>query len=156
MGIEIERKFLVSDHSFKDLAYNSEYIRQGYLSRNPDCTVRLRIRGNRAFLTVKGRNNGLVRKEFEYEIPVKDAGEMFGLCEGGVIEKTRHLINYSGNLWEIDEFHGDLRGLVLAEVELKSKDEVVALPPFIGKEVSDDPRYYNSNLLKLDFQDAEY
>lgn len=147
MTKEIERKFLVDDTSFIPLAASSSRIRQAYISTNPDSVVRLRIRDSRAYLTVKGRNDGAVRDEWEFEIPVADAEEMAGrLCGGFAIDKTRYIVNFEGWEWEIDLFHGRHDGLILAEVEMPSADCNPPIPPFIGKEVTGDPRYYNSTL----------
>lgn len=143
MGKEIERKFLVVDKSYRQLACKRHRILQGYLSKKVDATVRVRIKDDEAFLTVKGRNVGPVRSEWEYPVPVADAMQMLDLCRrDGVIEKTRYRVGR----WEIDEFHGALEGLTLAEIELQAPDERVDLPDFIGREVTDDPRYYNSSL----------
>ena len=147
MAKEIERKFLVISDSYRTLSVSADEIRQGYLSRNPDATVRVRLRGERGFLTVKSRNRGVARDEWEYEIPAADARDMLDrLCDGPVLSKTRYLVPGESGMWEVDEFHGRLEGLVVAEIELTSADTVVSLPDFIGREVSDDPRYYNSNL----------
>ncbi|MDE6268039.1 MAG: CYTH domain-containing protein [Muribaculaceae bacterium] len=149
MGKEIERKFLVIDESWRSMASRSVSIVQAYLSRRADAVVRLRIAGDRAFITIKGANRGIVRNEWEYPLPVTDARQMIeaGLPEGTVISKTRHyLLMPDSHLWEIDEFHGALSGLVVAEIELSDSAESFEKPPFIGREVSDDPRYYNSAL----------
>lgn len=146
MGKEIERKFLVKDSSYKDLAIESFELRQGYLSRNPDATVRVRISGDKAWLTVKSRNKGAERGEWEYCIPASDASEMFALCEG-TIEKRRWIVDAgSGLRWEVDEFEGRHKGLVVAEIELPTEDTSFTLPSFVGEEVTGDPRYYNSVL----------
>lgn len=145
MAKEIERKFLVISDTFKSNPDNVTEIAQGYLSTLPEATVRVRIRGGRAFLTVKGRNDGCVRDEWEYEIPVEDAREMLGRCAtGGCIIKTRYCVGR----WEVDEFHGELEGLTVAEIEMSAPDDRIALPSFVGEEVTGDPRYYNSSLLK--------
>lgn len=146
MGIEIERKFLVNGDAFRQMAECSERLRQGYLCREPERTVRVRVRGDRGFLTVKGKNHGLTRTEFEYEIPIEDAEKMLGMCVGRVIDKTRYLVRFEGNLWEVDEFHGDLSPLITAEIELKEENSEFSLPVFVGAEVTGDKRYYNSNL----------
>jgi adenylate cyclase len=146
LGIEIERKFLVRDRSVLDESAGLRY-RQGYLSRDPDRTVRVRLTGGRAFLTVKGRSEGPTRAEFEYEIPVADAEALLALCEGPLIDKTRHRIEHASHTWEVDVFHGANEGLVVAEVELESPGEPVTLPDWIGDEVTSDPRYYNANLV---------
>lgn len=149
MGKEIERKFLVSGDAWRSMASRSVPIIQAYLSRRPEAVVRLRISGNRAFITVKGANRGIVRNEWEYPLPVADARQMIeaGLPEGTVITKTRHYVMMpDSHLWEIDEFHGALSGLVVAEIELSDSAESFEKPPFVGRDVSDDPRYYNSAL----------
>lgn len=151
--LEIEHKYLVADFSFRDFASNSVRIRQGYLTRSPECVVRIRIKGSdKAFITVKGKTHSEgslhtdVRAEYEYPIPVADAEEMLALCGGKIIDKTRWLVPFGGYLWEVDEFHGAHEGLVIAEIEVGSPDEKYPLPPFVGEEVTGDPRYYNSNL----------
>lgn len=146
MGLEIERKFLVTDDSYRSLAYESRQIAQGYLSREPERTVRVRLADGRGKLTVKGITRGCVRAEYEYDIPEGDAREMLEMCAGRVIRKTRWLVDYAGRVWEIDEFHGDLAPLTVAEVELPDENSEVELPPFVGKEVTGDPSYYNSML----------
>lgn len=147
MAKEIERKFLVTDNSYRAMASAERHIVQGYLSRDPRATVRVRIADGRAWLTVKGRNDGAVRDEWEYEIPMSDARDMLGRCAmGRVIEKTRYIVDYGGRRWEVDEFGGELSGLTVAEIELDSADEQPELPPFVGDEVTGDPRYYNSAL----------
>ena len=148
MAKEIERKFLVSDiETVRGLASSSSHIRQAYISTNPDATVRLRIRDNEAFLTVKGRNEGAVRDEWEFMIPAVDAEEMVErLCGGFAIDKTRYIVNVDGWNWEIDEFHGKHQGLILAEIEMPSADSKPTIPAFIGGEVTGDEKYYNSNL----------
>lgn len=147
MAKEIERKFLVTDTSYVRLAQSVRHIRQTYISTNPDATVRLRIADGNAWLTVKGRNSGAVRDEWEYPIPVNDAEEMAERLAGGfAIDKTRYVVDFEGWKWEIDCFHGRHEGLTVAEIEMPSADSNPPLPPFIGKEVTDDPRYYNSTL----------
>lgn len=146
MAKEIERKFLVTDDSFKRIAIGCGRIEQGYLSRTPEATVRVRIKGEVAFMTVKGRNRGAVRDEWEYPIPVADAREMLDILPGGAIDKTRWIVPWEGHTWEVDEFHGALAPLIVAEVELADEKEPVTLPPFVGREVTGDVRYYNSNL----------
>jgi adenylate cyclase len=147
MAKEIERKYLVTNDSYKAKAINAINIKQGYISRKKEGTVRVRIKGDKAFLTIKGANKGIVRNEWEYEIPVMQAEEMLSfVCEGNIIDKTRYIIPYNGFTWEVDEFHGRLAPLVIAEVELPSADSKPSLPDFIGNDVSSDPKYYNSNL----------
>jgi len=145
MGTEIERKFLVTSDLWKKGAQPIHYA-QGYLSKEMGVTVRVRIAGEKAFLTIKGPITGISRAEFEYSIPLKDAEEMLLLSIGPLVEKNRHKIPFGGHLWEVDEFLGDNTGLVVAEVELSDAEEKITPPPWLGREVSGDPRYYNSNL----------
>lgn len=146
MGIEIERKFLVKDKSYKNLAIKIERIKQGYLSRVPERTVRVRTKGEHGYLTIKGKNVGAVRPEFEYEIPYNEAIEMLKLCEQPIIEKIRYEVPIQGYIWEIDEFMGRADNLITAEIELESENDNPEIPDFIGIEVTGDPQYYNSNL----------
>lgn len=149
MGVEIERKFLVADPAAAFAAESgSERIAQGYLSPDPAATVRVRLRGDHGYLTVKSPNRGAERGEWEYEIPASDARELLELSRTPVLDKTRHLVRHAGHTWEVDEFHGALSGLVLAEVELSSPYDAVALPPWLGREVTGDPAYYNSSLAR--------
>lgn len=151
MAQEIERKFLVNDESWRGAA--GTLYRQGYLSTDPERTVRVRLEGSRGVLTIKGPTRGLARAEFEYPIPAAEAAALLdSLCLRPLIEKTRYRIDFAGHTWEIDEFAGDNAGLVLAEVELASAGEAVELPPWAGKDVSDDPRYYNANLVHHPFR----
>ncbi len=147
MNKEIERKFLVNGE-YKREVYASECICQGYLSSVPERTVRIRIRGERGFITVKGSGDkgGMSRFEWEKEIPVEDARELLKLCEPGVIDKVRHLVKVGKHVFEVDEFAGENEGLVIAEVELESEDEVFTYPSWLGEEVTGDVRYYNSYL----------
>ncbi len=145
MGREIERKFLVTSDAWRAGAAGLE-IRQGYLSLDPERTVRVRLAGTDAWLTVKGITRGATRDEFEYEIPAADAAAMLdGLCTAHV-EKTRYPVRFGGQTWEVDEFHGANEGLIVAEIELDLEGSTVKLPPWIGAEVTDDPRYYNASL----------
>lgn len=154
MAYEIEHKYLVVNTRYLSMAQSSRSICQGYLSRNPDCVVRVRIADDKGFITVKGRNfsdnaddtKQATRKEFEYNVPLEDAREMLKLCEGNCIAKTRYIVPFEGYIWEVDEFHGSREGLTIAEIELTSSDEKYPLPPFVGKEVTGNPEYYNSNL----------
>ncbi len=146
MGVEIERKFLVKDNSYRQLATGRREIAQWYLSRDPDRTVRVRQADGRAWLTVKSPNHGAARGEWEWEIPFNEAQELRPLALGNIIEKTRWLVPFEGFTWEMDEFHGCHQGLVVAEIELPSEDTAFTAPAFIGQEVTGDPRYYNSNL----------
>jgi len=151
MGVEIERKYLVEGDSWRGQIVSATRIVQGYLARG-DVTVRARIRGDRAYLTVKGRSQGIARSEFEYEIPVADAETMLAeLADGPVVEKTRNLVEVGGHTWELDVFSGANEGLVMAEIELADADEQFDLPQWAGAEVSDDPRYYNVNLAREPF-----
>jgi len=148
MGVEIERKFLIAAGSEDVWRHGVEGVpyAQGYLSRGNGRTVRVRIAGTKAFITIKGPVTGISRPEFEYEIPVEDARQMLSLCDGPVIEKIRHRILHGRHVWEVDEFLGENTGLTVAEVELANAEDSVEMPSWIGKEVTGDPRYYNSNL----------
>lgn len=148
MGVEIERKFLVRDQRWKSLA-PGVLLRQGYLSSTPERVVRVRIEGERALLTIKGRNVGAARGEWEYPIPLFDAQTFLDeLCERPIIEKYRYRIPWHGLVWEVDEFLGENAGLVVAEIELHSEQQVFEKPAWVGEEVTYDPRYYNANLLR--------
>lgn len=151
MAKEIERKFLVIGSEFKEAAFRHETIIQGYISTNPDATVRVRIKGDHAFLTVKTRNDGCVRNEWEFAVNKSDAEEMLQKCAGNIIEKTRWYVNAvsaeaKALVWEIDEFEGRLAGLVVAEIELPKPETPFEKPIFIGEEVTGNPAYYNSSL----------
>ncbi|MDE6480780.1 MAG: CYTH domain-containing protein [Muribaculaceae bacterium] len=146
MALEIEHKYLVKNDSYKDLAIDSVLISQGYLCREPERTVRIRIKGEKGYITVKGKNSGAVRTEFEYEIGLDDAKIMLSLCVPPVLEKIRHIVPFEGHIWEVDEFLGCRTGLVTAEIELESPDEWYAVPSFVGENVTGNPDYYNSNL----------
>ena len=147
MAKEIERKFLVKNESFKLFSTGVIY-RQGYLNRDKARTVRVRVAGELAFITIKGLTNGMERMEFEYPIPITDANEMLEtLCVKPLIEKLRYKLKCDGHLWEVDEFIGDNEGLTVAEVELKSADEHVFIPDWVGQEVTGDLMYFNSNLV---------
>lgn len=146
MAYEIEHKYLVENDSYRDMATGKLEIRQGYLNRNPDRTVRVRTMGDKGFLTVKSRNHGAKRLEFEYEIPGHDAEEILKLAEPGIVEKTRWIVPYGGLIWEIDEFHGSQKGVTVAEVEIPDDGIDYEKPPFIGQDITGDPAYYNSNL----------
>lgn len=148
MATEIEHKFLVVNDSYQAMAVSSVEIEQGYLNREPDCTVRVRVKDGHGYITVKGKNAGDARLEFEYEIPLADARAMLGLCISPVISKRRWIVPYEGHTWEVDEFHGSLSPLIVAEIELPSSDTRYILPPFVGENVTGDPSYYNSNLGK--------
>lgn len=146
MGKEIERKFLVTGDAWKS-GESSDY-RQGYLTVDRERTVRVRIAGDRAFLTIKGITENATRSEFEYPIPVADASEMLDhLCLRPLIEKRRYLVEHEGMTWEVDRFYGENEGLVVAEVELDDENQAFSKPDWIGEEVTSDPRYYNANLV---------
>lgn len=147
MALEIERKFLVKG-DFKTKAYQSTRITQGYLSSVPERTVRVRVKGEKGFLTIKGKGNasGISRYEWEKEIPVEEAKELLQLCEPGIIDKTRYLIRHEGHLFEVDEFHGENDGLVIAEIELKNENENFSRPAWLGEEVTGNRKYYNAML----------
>ena len=145
MGIEIERKFLVRDPSVVDGRVGTPF-RQGYLSRSPDRTVRVRHAGDRAWLTIKGRSVGAVRAEWEYEITPADAEGLLVLVDGPVLEKTRYLVEHAGRTWEVDVFAGPNAGLVLAEIELEAEDAEVDVPAWVGEEVTEDRRFTSSSL----------
>ena len=147
MGIEIERKFLLDNFSWQNDSPKGTQIRQGYLNSDIDRTVRIRTKGEVGFLTVKGRSENMTRKEFEYEIPIEDAKALLAMCEQPIIEKTRFNVVHRQKVWEIDVFEGINEGLVVAEIELDSEDEVVELPEWVGEEVTSDPKYYNSSLI---------
>jgi len=151
MAVEIERKFRTKGVDF--LAnQEGERLTQGYLSHDPRATVRLRVQGDRAWLTIKGKTHGASRSEFENPIPTADAHAMLEeMCPQGVIDKTRYRIQVGEHVWEVDEFHGDNQGLVVAEVELDSEDQPFERPPWLGEEVTDDPRYYNSALSRTPY-----
>jgi len=150
MAVEIERKFLVNNTQFL-LGLKGTEFKQGYLNRE-GATVRVRVAGDQAFLTIKGKTEGISRAEFEYPIPVNDAEAMLAtLCALAPIEKTRYLINHSNKCWEVDVFHGVNKGLIVAEVELHSEDEALVLPEWVGAEVSHEARYFNSQLASHPF-----
>ena len=150
MNQEIERKYLVHGESYKQMAVAHHHICQGYISREKTGTVRVRITDDKAYLTIKGKPavGHFARYEWEKEIDVAEAQELMKLCQGSIIDKTRWIVlaKEDGLKWEVDEFHGKHEGLVLAEIELESEEQVVELPMFVGKEVTDDPRYYNANM----------
>ncbi|WP_225036098.1 CYTH domain-containing protein [Winogradskyella sp. SM1960] len=148
--IEIERKFLVNSEAFKTEAYNSYAIKQGFLNSDKERTVRVRLKKEVGYITVKGKStsNGLSRFEWEKEITITEAESLLKLCEQGLIDKTRYEVKLGNHTFEIDEFYGDNEGLVIAEVELNSESESFKRPNWLGKEVTGDPKYYNSQLSK--------
>lgn len=154
MAQEIERKFLVKDDSYKALAYHASRIAQGYICSMRGRTVRVRIRDEKGYLTIKGPADaaGLGRYEWEKEIPQEEARELMKLCEPGMIDKTRYLVQAGKHVFEVDEFYGENEGLTIAEVELAAKDEVYEKPDFVGEEVTGDVRYYNSFLMKKPYR----
>lgn len=147
MGYEIERKFLVKG-DYKSQSFKSLPIKQGYLALAGTHVVRIRVKGEKAFLTVKSSMEGgsFARREWEYEVPKADAEEMLQMCDEGIVEKTRHLVNVGSHLFEVDEFFGENEGLLIAEVELRSEDEPFEKPDWLGEEVTGNVRYYNSFL----------
>lgn len=149
MGQEIERKYLITGE-FKSKAIKSLQIKQGYLSSIPERTVRVRIQDNQGFLTIKGSNkkNSISRFEWEKEITKEEANELIQLCEVGIIDKIRYIVPFGDKIIEVDEFYGENEGLILAEIELDDENETIEKPDWLGKEVTDDPRYYNSMLMK--------
>lgn len=153
MAQEIERKFLVKGE-FKKLAHKKTRITQGYLSSVPERTVRVRIKGDKGFITIKGIGNasGTSRYEWEKEIPVKEAKELLKICEPGVIDKTRYLVKFGEHTFEVDEFYGENEGLTIAEIELKSEAEIFEKPMWLGEEVTGDKKYYNAMLMKNPFR----
>ena len=154
MATEIERKYLLKDSSWKEVADNGTHYSQGYLVGSKHASVRVRIQGERAFINIKSATIDITRQEFEYEIPLDDAMEMLEtLCEKPLISKTRCHIKIENHLWEIDVFDGDNDGLIVAEIELSDKDEPFTKPDWLGTEVSNDERYYNVCLVKHPFKD---
>lgn len=152
--IEIERKFLVTSDAFKKESFAQNRIAQGYLSSNPERTVRVRVKGNKGYLTIKGASNesGMSRFEWEKEIPVTEAEKLLLLCERGIIDKTRFEVKVSNHVFEIDEFYGGNQGLIIAEIELSTENESFVKPVWLGEEVTADSRYYNAYLSKNPFK----
>ncbi len=155
--IEIERKFLVTSNAFKDEAFAKNTIAQGYLNTDPERTVRVRIKEEKSYLTIKGKGNksGLSRFEWEKEIPVNEAQQLLQLCEKGMIEKMRFEVKCGNHVFEIDEFYGMNKGLIIAEIELTSEEELFEKPVWLGKEVTNDIRYYNAYLSQTPFLEWE-
>lgn len=153
MSLEIERKFLLKNTDFKQEAYKREYIKQGFLNSDKERTVRIRVKDDFGFLTIKGKStiSGTTRFEWEKEIDKKEAEELFNLCEKGIIEKYRYLVKNDQHIYEVDEFLGENKGLLVAEIELSSENEAFNKPEWIGKEVTGNIKYYNSNLSKFPF-----
>lgn len=146
MSLEIEHKYLVKNDKYREMSVKSIHMIQGYICRIPERTVRIRIKDDKAFLTIKGKNYGAVRKEFEYEIPLADAKDLIMMCQPPLIEKIRHIVPFNSHTWEVDEFMGSRKGLVTAEIELEYDNEIYDIPDFIGENVTGNPTYYNSNL----------
>ena len=151
MGKEIERKFLVRDIDFLKNAQGSLY-RQGYLSHQIDGNIRVRRAGDHGYITIKSRMEGCSRHEFEYEIPAEEADELMQLFCSQIVEKTRYLVPFEGKTWEVDIFAGDNEGLIIAEIELESEDETFTFPDWVGAEVTQDGRYFNSQLAQNPFK----
>jgi adenylate cyclase len=149
LAVEIERKFRVTGDAWRN--DSGVLYRQGYLNRDKLRTVRIRIAGSAAFLTIKGKSTGATRAEFEYPVPMDDAQALLALCDGPLIEKTRYIVLHAGHRWEVDEFAGDNAGLVVAELELSAEDEAFERPAWLGPEVTQDARYFNSNLATQPF-----
>lgn len=146
MATEIEHKYLVINDSYQELAVRSEEIVQGYIDRTPEHVVRVRRKGSRCFITIKGITRVDSRAEFEYEVPGDDFDGLLSLCSGRILRKRRWIVPFGGFTWEVDEYQADLAGLVVAEIELPASDTDYPLPPFAGKNVTTDPAYFNSNL----------
>lgn len=151
MAIEIERKFLVTGTPWRQAP--GVRISQGYLNRDKARTVRVRIAGPKAYLTIKGASRGASRLEFEYEVPLADAEQLLRLCDGPVVDKIRHTLEHKGFIWEIDVFLKENHGLIIAEIELPAEDQPFERPPWVGREVTDDPRYFNANLAVHPYRD---
>ena len=152
MGLEIERKLLLKNEDWKTECGKGIKIRQGYLNSHVERTVRVRLSGEKGEITIKGKTNNLTRKEFEYQVPFEDALSLIELCETPLIEKTRFIINKGNQIWEIDEFKGENQGLVVAEIELDNENQSLELPSWVGVEVSQDSKYYNSSLIVNPFK----
>ncbi len=147
MGLEIERKFLVDHEKWRQVVKPAgTNFRQGYLLNDDKRTIRIRVTGEQGFITIKGATSGITRREYEYKIPVKEGIELLDAFAVSEVEKTRYRIEFAGKIWEVDEFAGDNAGLIMAEIELDNETETFAIPPWVTLEVSDDARYYNSNL----------
>ena len=147
--MEIERKFTVDIEKWAEVIKpQPTSIAQSYLSSSPECTVRVRLKGEKAYLTIKGKTNGISRSEFEYEVPVDEVTEMMNTLASKTLSKKRYEINVGNHLWEVDVFEGKLAGLIIAEIELTSEDEVFELPEWVIEDVSHDAQYYNSNLIE--------
>jgi adenylate cyclase len=149
MALEIERKFLVVNDKWQDNILSEVVLKQGYIANQPNATVRVRIADDAAYLNIKGATSGITRAEFEYPIPLADAEQILAqVAERPFIDKTRYKVRWGGHVWDLDLFAGENSGLIMAELELSSEDEPFELPPWVGEEVSGDPRYYNASLVK--------
>ncbi len=146
MALEIERKFLVVNESFRSMAREKHHILQGYLSTDPNKTIRVRIIDDNAWICIKSRNIGPIRNEWEYKIPIIDAEQILKLCGNSILSKFRYIVPFNGDIWEVDEYENDLTPLIIAEVEMDSENHQLSLPCFVGKEVTGVPEYYNSAL----------
>ncbi|KNY28252.1 CYTH domain-containing protein [Pseudobacteroides cellulosolvens] len=156
MGSEIERKFLTQSNNYRNISEGVPYM-QGYICSGKGKVVRVRVAGTKGYITIKGPHKGIKRAEYEYEIPLDDAKEMLeNLCSKPLIEKDRFKVNYEGFVWEIDEFHGENEGLVVAEIELTDENQHFTTPEWIGKEVTGDSKYYNSSLIKNPYSKWNY
>ncbi len=152
MAMEIERKFLVKNEMWREGIVSDSVLKQGYLSSQPSATVRVRIDGQQAFLTIKSKTIGISRAEFEYPIPLADADDMLqAIAQKPLIDKIRYKVRCGKHVWDLDIFKGENLGLIVAEVELNHEDEAFLLPPWVGEEVSGDSRYFNSNLAKMPY-----
>src|SRR5690554_489636 len=155
MPLEIERKFLIKNDSWKNHIESKIKIAQGFLNDDPHRTIRIRVTNQDAFLTIKGKMSGISRPEYEYKIPLKDATELLKMCKPNIISKTRYIVNCKGHKWEIDIFHGENEGLMIAEIELENEHETFSSPNWLGKEVSQESRYLNVMLSKLPYSKWE-
>jgi CYTH domain-containing protein len=156
MGLEIERKFLVKWQEWQNIEKPpGVFYKQGYIVNEKDKNIRIRIAGNKAFLTIKGKTSGFSKPEFEYEIPVSEAEQLLSLFTENSIEKIRYKISFDGKIWEVDVFTGENEGLVVAEIELQSETEIFLLPEWAGDEVTEDTRYYNANLINYPYKKWE-
>jgi adenylate cyclase len=155
MATEIEHKFLVKNNHWETNSQKQYHIKQGYLSTDPKRTVRVRIKNDKGFLTIKSGQVGTTRSEFEYPLPLADAEALLLLCDQPIIDKIRHEVHHEGFTWEIDVFRGQNHGLIVAEIELEEENQTFILPEWVGQEVTQDIRYYNSHLMRLPFCDWE-
>ena len=154
MAVEIERKYLVVNDKWKSFIESESIMKQGYLATVDNASIRIRVANGKAFLNIKSATLGIRRSEFEYEIPLQDGDEMLdNLISGSVIDKVRYKVRCGAHIWDLDLFHGDNEGLIVAEVELDSEDEVFEIPEWVGAEVSGDPKYYNASLVKHPYCD---